>query len=198
MSIIVMPTTLVIGAGCGWEQRTYDISDVADDGSTQDRLGGEPRWALTLVQPEVLTRAEAGAWKALMMQLRGGVNRLQAWDPLNAAPRGTLSGSPSGTIAKGSSTLTLSGSGTVKQGDMLQLGTGYGTSQLFMVVADGAAGGSVTVEPPARLAFSGAAVTYTRASTYFRWSGERGGWRGTGSGGLLVQGITVQLLEAWT
>ena len=198
MAIITFPTTLKIGAGSGMAQATYDFSDVADNGSTQDRIGGSPRWSLTLVQPQLLSRGEAGGWQAIVAQMRGGLNRLAMWDPLKASPRGTLSGTVTGTIAIGSNSLTLAGSGTILQGDMLQVGTGYGTSQLFMVVVDGAGGGGVTVEPPARIAFSGAAVTYTRPLSYFRWAGAKTGWTGAGAGGALVQGISVQLLEAWT
>lgn len=198
MAIITLPTTLKLGAECGWAQITYESGVQGDNGAMQVMLGGEPRWRFDLVQPSVLTRAEAGDLRGVLLQLRGSVNVLAAWDPLRAAPRGTLSGSPTGSISAGSNQLSLSGSGTVLAGDLLQVGAGYGTSQVFEVVANGSAGGTVTVEPPARRAYSGAAVTYIRPSAYFRRSpGEALTWRGAGTSGLLVQGIAASMLESW-
>jgi hypothetical protein len=198
MAIITLPTTVKLGAECGWAQLTYESGVQGDNGAMQVMQGGEPRWRFDLVQPSLMTRAEAGDLRAVLLQLRGAINVLATWDPLRASPRGTLSGSPTGTIAAGSNQLTLSGSGTVLTGDLLQVGTGYGTSQVFEVVANGAAGGTVTVEPPARRAYSGAAVTYTRPLAYFRRTpGEALTWRGAGTSGLLVQGLGGSFLESW-
>jgi hypothetical protein len=199
MAIITMPLTVKLGAECGWSQITYESANQGGNGAMQVMLGGEPRWRFDLVQPSVLTRAEAGALRGVLLQLRGAVNVLATWDPLRASPLGTLSGSPTASIAAGSNQLSLSGSGTVFAGTLLQVGTGYGTSQVFEVVSDGAAGGTVTVEPPARRTYSGAAVTYTRPLSYFRRSpGEPLTWRGAGTSGLLVQGLGVSMLESWS
>lgn len=200
MAIIDLSTALVLGAQCGWGFNTYDRADAADDGTIQDVIGGEPRWTLQLVQPQGLFRADAGRWQALLASLRGGVNRLKAWDPAKPAPLGTLRGSPtlSGAVAKGATALPVAGSGTLEPGDMLQVGTGYGTSQLFMVTAAGVGGGSISVFPPARLAFaSGTAITWDKPCSYFRGMSVSSTWQGSPAGGGIVQGMSLNALEAW-
>lgn len=201
MSTITLPTNLPLGPGSGMGQRRYDIAGASDTtGAEQTRVLGPPRWALQLVQPQALTVANAARWQSLILQLRGRVNRLAAYDPLHRAPRGTLRGTLTlaAGVSIGDTTLSLSGStGTILEGDMLQIGTGLGTSQLVMAVADGTHAG-VTFEPPARVAFSsGVGVTWDHPRAYFRLSTDASSWT-YGPAGRVVTGMSFDLLETWS
>lgn len=201
MTVITLSTTLPLGVGSGLGQRRFDLSGSSEStGAEQGRLLGPPRWSLQLVQPPNLTLRDAGRWQALLMKLRGKVNRLAAFDPVRVAPAGTLRGSPTITssIAIGATSLAISGTtGTLLQGDLLQLGTGIGTSQLVMVVED-CTHAAVTFEPPARIAFSnGTAITWDRPLAYFRLAGETSSWA-YGPAGKVVSGMSLDLLEAWS
>lgn len=87
-------------------------------------------------------------------------------------------------------------------GDLLQLGSGLGTSQLVMVAADADDDSSTTlasvpIEPPLRLAFGpGAAVTWDRPVAYWRLMGEQTSW--TWRTDRVAQGMAMDLLETWT
>lgn len=103
---------LKLGPDCGWGQQRYDLVSTSDEtGSEQTRLKGVPRWTLSLVQPAWLTLAEGGAWQAMVVALRGKVNRLEAYDPVRLAPQGTARGALtlSADVAAGASTIGLSG-----------------------------------------------------------------------------------------
>ena len=187
-------------------QARYDLAGMSDSTGTQQvRVMGPPRWVLTLTQPPALALAQAGAWQALVAQMRGRINHLAAWDPVRNQPLGTMRGTPtlSALAAAGTPTLALAtgqAGSTLLAGDWLQLGTGLGTSQLVMVVANATADGtgamSVTVEPPLRQQFASAtAVTWQRALAYYRSVGGSSTWRY--AGGNAVQGMSLDLLEAW-
>lgn len=200
MAIVTLPTSLRLGAGSGMGQARFDSVSRSDPtGAEQARLFGPPRWLLRLVQPSNLAAAEAAAWRALLVQLRGRVNHLAAWDPGQLAPRGTLRGSLtlSGGLSVGATSLALSGStGTLLRGDMLQIGSGLGTSQLVMVTVDGTQA-AVTFEPPIRTAMSsGTAVTWDRPATHFRVTTESAQW--TYARGRVVTGMSLDLMESWT
>lgn len=200
MTVITLSSSLPLGVGSGLGQRRFDLAGSSEStGSEQARLLGPPRWSLQLVQPPNLTLANAGRWQALLMKLRGKVNRLAAFDPVRVAPAGTLRGSPTLTssLAIGATSLAISGStGTLLAGDLLQIGTGMGTSQLVMVVEDGTHA-AVTFEPPARVAFSSAtAITWSRPLAYFRLVGESSSWS-YGPAGRVVTGMSLDLVEAW-
>lgn len=206
MAVITLPTSLPLGAGSGLGQARYDLAGMSDStGAQQVRTLGPPRWVLTLTQPPALSLAQAGQWQALVAQLRGRVNHLAAWDPARQQPLGTMRGTPTltSTAAAGATALALTtgqAGCTLAQGDWLQLGTGLGTSQLVMVVAnataDGAGALAVTVEPPLRQQFTlGTAVAWQRALAYYRSAGGSSTWRYVTRN--VVQGMTLDLLEAW-
>lgn len=201
MTVITLSTSLPIGVGSGLGQQRFDLAGTSEStGAEQGRLLGPPRWSMQLVQPPSMTLRDAGRWQALLMKLRGKVNRLAAFDPVRVAPAGTLRGSPTLTsdIAIGATSLAISGTtGTLLQGDLLQIGTGIGTSQLVMVVEDGSHAG-VTFEPPTRIAFtSTTAITWNRPLAYFRLAGETSNWA-YGPAGKVVTGMSLDLVEAWS
>lgn len=208
MAIITMPTTLASGRGCRIEQITTDAYGVSDPGgSTQARVYGHPRWALSLVGYELMTDAEAGQWKAMLLQLRGTVNFLAAFDPSRPFPTGSLRGSLAllGAAAAGDVTCTLDcGAGqagrTLRVGDWLQIGDGKGTSQLVITMADATVDGSghlaLTFEAPLRQAFAaGTAVAWDHPRAYFRKPPARAGW--TPFSQTFAQNMGADLVEAW-
>lgn len=209
MAIIQMPDGLRCGRGCKIEQVTFDVLTASEvTGSSQSRPYGMPHWALSLVSPEAMRDAEAGAWKAMLLSLRGSINVLAAYDPSRAEPVGTLRGAPvlAGTVDYGSTSMTLAaGAGqagkTLEPGDWLQIGAGLGSSQLVIATdkatADGAGNIIVTFEHPARQAYAaGTAITWQRPRAYFRKPQGRVGW--TPYSRRHTLGMSVDLVEAWT
>lgn len=152
MTVITMPTDLVVG-GCTVGQARFDMVEQSDsNGHVATRLLGPPRWTFALQSRAVQSFAEAGKWEALVYGLRGRVNHLAVYDPGRTEPAGTLRGSPvlAAAVAAGATSITLSGgtNGTLLAGDWLQVATGLGTSQSVKLMAD------ATSSPAAFTAFS--------------------------------------------
>lgn len=210
MAIIHLPLTLLLGPDCGIGQRTFDLAATSETtGSEQVRLLAPPKWTLRLVQPARLTLAEAGAWTAMLVQLRGRGHVLRAWDPVRAAPQGTLRGAPTlaATAAAGAEFLSLTAGATqagrtLQAGDWLQVADGLGASQLVMCVAaattDGNGSAVVSTAPPLRRDHAaGTAITLVRAAAYFRLQSAATAWT-YGHRGTTVTGIALDLLETWS
>lgn len=208
MAIITMPPTLRCGAGCRIEQFTFDAISASEvTGSSQARTYGAPHWALSLSSPPAMLDADAGVWKAMLLGLRGAVNVLLAFDPSRPNPRGSYRGAPVLTsgLDYGATVLTMDGGAgqaarTLQPGDWLQIGSGFGTSQLVMAMAavSADAAGVITVpfEAPLRRAYpAGTPITLVRASGHFRRVPARTGW--TPYSMHATQAMGVDLLEAW-
>lgn len=140
MAIVTMPSDLPVGAFT-WAQVRYDLAEVSDaTGDAAVRLLGPPRWRISMSS----TREKLGngaKWEAMLLQLRGRVNTLAAYDPLRAAPQGTLRGAPflRDDVPVGATSCVLADAvGTLLSGDLLQIGAGLGTSQLVKLTADAA------------------------------------------------------------
>jgi hypothetical protein len=91
---------------------------------------------------------------------------------------------------------------TLQAGDYLQIGSGLGTSQVVMVMADATANGSgviaLTTEPPLRTAFaSGTAVQWDRPAAYFKQQGTAVAWSYEPGREIVTTGMAVDLLEVW-
>lgn len=208
MAIITMSADLRCARGCRVEQISADALTTSDPaGTSQARLYGLPKWALSLVSPEALTDAQAGVWKALLLGLRGQVNYLAAFDPARPVPLGTLRGALTlaAAAAYGDNTASITGGAgqagkTLQAGDWLQLGTGLGSSQLVCCTANAVADGTgliaVTFEPTLRLGFAlGATVAWDHARAYYRRTPARAGW--AAYSGRITQVMNVDLIEAW-
>jgi hypothetical protein len=155
-----------------------------------------------------LSEADAAVWEAMILQLRGGVNHLAAWDIVKNAPRGTCRGTMtlSGAHAQGVTALTIAVTGqtglTLVPGDWLQIGSGTG-GQLVKVVVGGTAGAAtiaVTVEPPIRPAagYAGAtAVTWDKALGHYKLVSALPQWNYV-PGINTVAGFAIDLVEQWT
>ncbi|MDT8998347.1 hypothetical protein RQP53_03545 [Paucibacter sp. APW11] len=206
MSVITMPTNLPCAKGCSIELVSADTMTRSDVTSTgQARSYGVPVWAMVLQAPSPMNDRDASLWKALGMQMRGFVNLIAAFDPARPEPAGTLRGSVSlaANLAQGDSVMSLSagagqGGRTLATGDLLQIGSGQGSSQVVMVaadaVADGAGGISVAFEPPARRAYaSGLGVSWSYPRMYMRRVDPRFGWQS--HPGRWVTGVQLSLIE---
>jgi hypothetical protein len=197
MSVVMQPTGMLIGSGSGMGIRTFDMLSGSDmTGSMQARTLGPARWVLKLVSPQKMSHLESAPWERIVMQLRGRVNHLAAFDPGRPVPNGTRRGALTLTAsgAIGDSTIAVSGSGSLLTGDMLQIGSGLGTSQLVKVVED-SSGAAVVIEPPLRMAFTaGAAVAWDHPRAYFKQTGESSIWTYEKS---LQSGFALDLLESW-
>lgn len=212
MAVLDLSPLLWTGAGSGFGQVRYDLLARSDtSGTDQARLYGPPRWVMSLVQPALLTPEAGRAWQSLVVGLRGRGNHLKAWDVGRPQPLGTYRGSGvtlSSTVTAGDVSITLTGgvglaARTLLAGDKFQIGTGVGTSQLVMVMADAVADGSgqitVQVEPPLRLGFtSGTAVTLQRPCAYFKQQATTGTWTYEQAAVPLITGMALDLLENWT
>lgn len=206
MSTITMPAALRVGAQSFGQER-FDLVERSDaTGDTSVRLFGPPRWTMGLAAKSGLDLADAGVWEVLLIQLRGSVNVLAAWDVNKPAPLGTARGSPtlSANATAGASSISVTGftaAGTLKQGDWLQVGTGVGTSQLVKVTADitlnGSGAGSVAVEPPIRKQInSGATVTWDKPLGYYRMQAKGFSWDAV-PGFLASSGFACDFLETF-
>lgn len=205
MAIVTIPAGMLFGPNCGMGQRRYDSVDQSEtDGSSDVRLRGHPRWTISLAAPQKLTLAEAVKWRSTLLALEGKVNVLAAYDPVRLAPRGTLRGTPvlaANAVAGATSiSVTASVSGqTVLAGDLLQVGAGFGTSQLVEAKADATLSPTGTVQicaPIRKTIASGAAITWDKPVAYYRNNAESVAWQYSGAG-LHASGFSFDGLESW-
>lgn len=194
-----LSTGLLAGRSSGIGLTSYEFRGASPlTGSSQSMAMGPPRYNLKLVLPD-MTPARAGQWRALLMRLRGGVNVLESYDPARHFAVGGARGDRTLGAAAGIGAVSVSvtGGGALVAGDWLQIGTGLGSSQLVMCVADVTLPAAVQVEPPLYRAFpAGALVRIDRASTYFRAAGRIAEFIGEGGSDGRVQGLTVDFVEA--
>lgn len=201
MSIIALPAGIV-AAKMSWGQRRNDMEFRSQFGAQTNELSA-PVWMVTL-EPPMTRESESGAWKALLMLLRGRTNQVELWDFARPAPRGTMRGTMTlnSSAAQGDVSLSIVAAGqaakTLLAGDQIGLGSGT-TQQVVMVVADATSNGSgiisVTVEPPLRNAFAaGAAVTWDKPKALFRRNSSAVKWDYSRS---FASGFGLELIEDW-
>lgn len=212
MSIITMPTTLLIG-GFGVEKVRYAITESSDqNGAQSERNFGPDRWKFSLKAADLMTLAQASDWEAMSMSLDGRVNHLAVWDPVRLAPAGTLRNTPptlSTQVNPGDGSMVISGAltaagvntPTVFAGDVLQIGSGVGTSQYLKVMAlSTAVSGAMTISfrNYSRYTFAvGTPVYWDRPLCYCKQTGSSIRWDYT-TGAPLVGGFGLELLEAFS
>lgn len=119
-------------------QKRYDLEEVSDsNGYAAARLMAPPRWTIGMRSPRSMKIAAASKWEVFLIPLRGRVNHLEAWDVMRTAPQGTMRGSLvlAADVAAGATSMTLLGAvGTLAAADLLQIGSGLGSSQLVKVM----------------------------------------------------------------
>lgn len=210
MAIITMPQGLGIPpGGLIVGQRRYDLFEQSEvTGDMPARIMGPPRWTMSINSLDQMPKADAAAWQAMMLKLRGRTNHLFAWDIGRPVPRGTMRGAMSllNSADLGDTSISINGleaqaGNTLLSGDWLQIGTGLGTSQLINLVEDGTANGSgnltISFEAPLRLDFdAGTTVTWYQAGAYFRSTNDSTDWTYGVVG--LQGGYAFDLLEAFS
>lgn len=128
-------------------------------GSVQTAELTGARWAATFrLLP--LTRQEAQAWIVFLTKLRGMSGRFYAHDPSNAAPLGSIPGSPTISGAGQTGTLintagwTASQTGILLAGDAIAYNTATGWRERHIVAANVNSGGTglatITLTDPMR------------------------------------------------
>lgn len=199
MSIITFPESLGV-ASMSWAQQRRDMYFNSSFGSQAVEVS-PPVWVVSL-DASGMRETSAGAWQALLMNLRGQTNQLELWNMGRPQPLGSMRGTMllTSAAAQGDTVLAISASGqagtTLVQGDMIGVGTGL-TQQVVMVVVGGTADGSgnisVTVEPPLRNAhLISAAVTWDKPKALFRRVQSDARWE---YGNKAVSGISLDLVE---
>jgi hypothetical protein len=210
-SVVYTPGVgLLLGAESGIGSLASNlISTSPTANSTQARVLAPPRWTLKLVQPETLTRTEAGRWVAMLAGLQGRANLLYMWDPMRPGPLGTMSGTSytlNEAVSAGATSISLAGgtSGqTLLAGDWIQVQRtgGVGVSELVRVTdltatADSSGVITVNVAPSLRIDHSAGVTCSTYyARSYFRANSAAYSMAGGGNLGSLITGMSLDLTE---
>lgn len=116
-----------------------------------------------------MSRAHAEEWIAFLLSLNGRQGTFLLGDPVGAAPRGTISGTPqvNGAHSVRSATLAVKGltvGTTLLAGDYFQVGTGATSrlhKNLVSVTADGGGLATLDIWPSLRTALSDSASIVT-------------------------------------
>lgn len=199
---ITYPETLTVPSAL-WRQVRRDLSYSSIFGSQAVEIS-PPLWAVSL-EANALKEKNSGAWKALLIGLKGKTNNLALWDMARPAPIGTMRGTMTlnTSAAQGATTLSIIAASeaakTLLQGDLLGIGSGT-TRQVVMVTADATANGSgiisVTVEPPLRNAgTAGASIVWDKPVALFRRKDSESQWKY--SNGQMASGFSLDLIEDW-
>lgn len=193
-------------------QQRYDLMEMAEgSGVMATRLVAPPRWRLSIASPNPgLSPSQAAAWKTTLLQLRGGINHLAAYDIVQQAPRGTMRGTLTLTAiaAAGATLVSFSGGAgqagrTILKGDWLQIGTGVG-SHYCMVMADATANASgvisnLAIEPPTRISYAaGTSVVWDKPVTHYKMTSGSNVWSYVSGTVDLTNGYGAEFLESFT
>lgn len=187
-------------------QRRFDLNFAAGDaGVQQTRVLAPPRWMCSLVGEVAMPAADAAAWRAMIMALRGRVNQLEVYDLLNPSPRGTAAGvwTANGGAAVGATSMAISCAGqsgkTILKGDWAGVNQASTGRQLLHVQADvtldGSGNGTITFEPPLRVAVANASsVVWDKPTCLMRQASGDSHWTSTRP----YQGdFNLELVESW-
>ena len=160
-------------------------------------------WQTTVTLPP-MSRADAGAWQSLFMQLNGRFGTFLLGDPDGKTIEGTASGTVSvnGDHAIGAFDIIVDGlnvsqTTAFKKGDYVQFGSGA-TSKLHMIVADissdSSGNATLQIEPPLKTALSDDdVVTYSNTKAVMRMDTNELGWN---ANKVSLYGITFSCTEA--
>jgi len=156
------------------------------------------RWALDAALPP-MREAEAEAWIAWRLALRGVVGTFHFGDPMRAAPRGTVTGSPvvDGGGQTGATLATRGWDGELLAGDNIQIGSGS-SARLYKVLADAAtdSDGEAALEIFPRLRegpADGAPIVTSNPVGLFRMADNDWSWDHEGAG---IYGLSFRAVEA--
>lgn len=150
------------------------------------------RWEAQIAIPSV-NRANAEPWVSFLLRCKGPTNTFLLGDPTGKVQQGNASNMRI-TGSKGSDTVTLNAmTGTIKAGDYFQLGTGS-NSQLYKVLNDASASGSVDIFPRLRQAQLSTLVDLTEAQGVFRLRNAVSSWQIDNAGFYGIQFECVEVI----
>ena len=165
---------------------------------------GGQRWEATVNLP-AMDRANAAAWKAALVSLKGPIGTMFLSDPNYTSPRGTLAldgtvgeaatnhvtgtaGDSFITVAMGDNTKTL------LAGDYISVGSGS-NKKLYQVLEDLTGDGTVEVWPDLRTDYSSAGFATNSAEGVFRLANNVTSWS---IDNAAIYGISFEVVEAIT
>lgn len=142
------------------ESRHSNLVSETVSGRQQVRTLGGQRWSFT-AKYNPMTRAEFQPVFAFVMAQQGRFGTFTVVPPVIGNASGDVSGTvlANGAASAGATSVTIDGiTGTIKAGDFVKFAS---HSKVYMVTADRAGAGSMTIEPPLVSAVAdNEAVTY--------------------------------------
>ena len=134
---------------------------------------GGQKWEASVNIPSV-RRDLAGAWKAMLVSLKGQEGTFLLGDPDYATPQGTVSACTlTGTAGQDEATVVMTG--TLKAGDYIQLGSGI-NSKLHQVLQDQDGDGTIQIWPSLRSTYTDATVVFNSPKGVFRLANNITSW----------------------
>ena len=206
MTIVALPAGILVQRQ-EWGIENFDLEfGPSDSGATQVTVLGPPRWTCAMTSNEGLDGEQSAHWRAMILSLAGRVNKLEVYDLLNSAPRGTLRATTmtsSALAVAGSNAMTLNvGTGnvgkTLLKGDWIGVNQSASNRQMLHLSADAVVSGSqivVTFEPRLRVSVAaGGAVAWDKPTCLMRRNTQGISWNSTGA---VQNGFNLDLKEHW-
>ena len=153
---------------------------------------GGQRWEASVTIPSV-RRDLAGAWKAMLVGLKGQTGTFLLGDPDYVTPRGTVSSCTlSGSVGDDFATVTMTG--TLLAGDYIQLGSGS-SAKLHQVLEDLDGDGNLQLWPNLRSDYTNETVVTSSPKGVFRLRDNVTSWSINNAS---FYGISFEAVEAIT
>lgn len=153
---------------------------------------GGQRWEASVTIPSV-RRDLAGAWKAMLVGLKGQTGTFLLGDPDYVTPRGTVSSCTlSGSVGDDFATVTMTG--TLLAGDYIQLGSGS-SAKLHQVLEDQDGDGVLQLWPNLRSDYTNETVVTSSPKGVFRLRDNVTSWSINNAS---FYGISFEAVEAIT
>jgi len=153
---------------------------------------GGQKWEASVNIPSV-RRDLAGAWKAMLVALKGQEGTFLMGDPDYTTPQGTVSACTL-TGDAGDDSVTVVMTGTLKAGDYIQLGAGI-NSKLHQVLQDQSGNGTLEIWPSLRSTYTNATVVFNSPKGVFRLATNMTSWSINNSSSY---GISFEAVEVIT
>lgn len=143
------------------ESKHNNVKSETVSGRMQVRTLGGQRWSFT-AKYNPMTRAEFNPVYAFVISQQGMLGTFTITPPVIGSTAGSVTGTmlANGAASIGATSIPIDGiSGTLKAGDFLKFS---GHSKVYMLTADRAGAGTMTIEPPLVAAVAdNEAITYT-------------------------------------
>lgn len=205
-AVIEIPDGLIVEALDGGQMRFDTTFDAGDTGDADTEVRGPPRWLAVLTSDDTLGMRLADVWRALVLAMRGRINRLAVYDTARPEPLGTFRGAPTvvGDTDAGEVSIILDGGAgqagkTFVKGDWIGFNQTSGQRQVVHVQADAVADGSgvieITFEPYLRVDVAdGSDAVWDKPTWLGRQNKDQSTWK---SRTVVQGGFSLDLIEAW-